>query len=144
MCNEQGIQAYPTLRIYPKVKIDLINKIKWKYFLFFQRDTYQGPREKDALIRYAMSFVSTNVIKFDDRMFRNLKIEDKKPWLVSFCREIDEGDCLDDDQVYKLAVMLVSSIFLSLKMIDFFVIIRIILYKWAVLIVMLIHMYVNN
>ncbi len=98
-------------------------------FLFFQRDTYQGPREKDALIRYAMSFVSTNVIKFDDRMFRNLKIEDKKPWLVSFCREIDEGDCLDDDQVYKLAVMLVSSIFLSLKMIDFFVIIRIILYK---------------
>jgi hypothetical protein len=28
MCNEQGIQAYPTLRIYPKVKIDLINKIK--------------------------------------------------------------------------------------------------------------------
>ena len=54
-----------------------------------------------------MSFVSSNVIKFDDRMFRNLKIEDKKPWLVSFCREVDEGECLDDDQVYKLAVMLV-------------------------------------
>jgi DnaJ family protein C protein 10 len=88
MCNEQGIQAYPTLRIYPK------------------RDTYQGPREKDALIRYAMSFVSANVIKLDDRMFKNLKIENNKPWLVSFCRDIDEGECLDDDQVYKLAVML--------------------------------------
>ncbi|CAF0811895.1 unnamed protein product [Rotaria sp. Silwood1] len=88
MCNEQGIQAYPTLRIYPK------------------RDTYQGPREKDALIRYAMSFVSANVIKFDDRMFKSLKFDKNKPWVVSFCREIDEGDCLDDDQVYKLAVML--------------------------------------
>jgi len=80
-------------------------------FYFLKRDTYQGPREKDALIRYAMSFVSANVIKFDDRMFKTLKIDHKKPWLVSFCREIDEGDCLDDDQVYKLAVMLVSSIF---------------------------------
>ncbi len=58
-----------------------------------------------------MSFVSADVIKFDDRMFRNLKVENEKPWLVSFCREIDEGDCLDDDQVYKLAVMLVSYIF---------------------------------
>jgi hypothetical protein len=57
-----------------------------------------------------MSFVSTNVIKFDDRMFKNLQIENKKPWLVSFCRDIDEGECLDDDQVYKLAVMLVSLI----------------------------------
>lgn len=55
-----------------------------------------------------MSFVSANVIKLDDRMFKTLKVGDKKPWLVSFCREIDEGDCLDDDQVYKLAVMLVS------------------------------------
>ncbi|CAF2365186.1 unnamed protein product [Rotaria sp. Silwood2] len=88
MCNEQGIQAYPTLRIYPK------------------RDTYQGPREKDALIRYAMSFVSANVIKFDDQMFKSLKFDKNKPWLVSFCREVDEGDCLDDDQVYKLAIML--------------------------------------
>jgi hypothetical protein len=55
-----------------------------------------------------MSFVSANVLKIDDGVFRNLKAEDNKPWLVSFCREIDEGDCLDDDQVYKLAVMLVS------------------------------------
>jgi hypothetical protein len=55
-----------------------------------------------------MSFVTANVIKFDDRMFKTLKIDDKKPWLVSFCREVDEGDCLDDDQVYKLAVMLVN------------------------------------
>ena len=55
-----------------------------------------------------MSFVSANVIKLDDRMFRNLQIEHKKPWLVSFCRDVDEGECLDDDQVYKLAVMLVS------------------------------------
>lgn len=54
-----------------------------------------------------MSFVSGNVIKFDDRMFRTLKVDEKKPWLVSFCREVDEGECLDDDQVYKLAVMLV-------------------------------------
>jgi len=75
--------------------------------LFFKRDIYQGPREKDILIRYAMSFVSANVIKFDDRMFKTLKVDENKPWLVSFCREIDEGDCLDDDQVYKLAVMLV-------------------------------------
>jgi hypothetical protein len=59
-----------------------------------------------------MSFVSTNVIKFDDQMFKNLKIDNKNPWLVSFCREIDEGNCLDDDQVYKLAVMLVSLIIL--------------------------------
>jgi hypothetical protein len=57
-----------------------------------------------------MSFVTANVIKFDDRMFKTLKIDDKKPWLVSFCREVDEGDCLDDDQVYKLAVMLVNEI----------------------------------
>jgi hypothetical protein len=57
-----------------------------------------------------MSFVSANVIKLDDRMFKNLKIETNKPWLVSFCRDIDEGECLDDDQVYKLAVMLVSLI----------------------------------
>ena len=80
------------------------------FFASIKRDIYQGPRDKDALIRYAMSFVSTNVIKFDDRMFKNLKIDHKKPWLVSFCREIDEGDCLDDDQVYKLAVMLVNKI----------------------------------
>ncbi len=59
-----------------------------------------------------MSFVSTNVIKFDDQMFKTLKIDNKNPWLVSFCREIDEGNCLDDDQVYKLAVMLVSLIIL--------------------------------
>ena len=59
-----------------------------------------------------MSFVSANVLKIDDGVFKNLKPDDKKPWLVSFCREIDEGDCLDDDQVYKLAVMLVSEIFL--------------------------------
>jgi hypothetical protein len=57
-----------------------------------------------------MSFVTANVIKFDDRMFKTLQIDDKKPWLVSFCREVDEGDCLDDDQVYKLAVMLVNEI----------------------------------
>ncbi|CAF3957073.1 unnamed protein product [Rotaria magnacalcarata] len=88
MCNEQGIRAYPTLRIYPK------------------RDIYQGPREKNALIRYAMSFVSAHVVKFDDRMFKTLKADTNKPWLVSFCRDIDEGDCLDDDQVFKLAVML--------------------------------------
>ncbi|CAF0808672.1 unnamed protein product [Adineta steineri] len=88
MCNEQGIQGYPALRIYPK------------------RDTYQGPREKEILIRYAMSFVKANVVKFDDRMFRTEKFDNKKPWLVSFCREVDEGNCLDDDQVYKLAVML--------------------------------------
>ncbi|CAF0927093.1 unnamed protein product [Adineta steineri] len=88
MCNEQGIQGYPALRIYPK------------------RDTYQGPRDKEILIRYAMSFVKANVVKFDDRMFRTEKFDNKKPWLVSFCREVDEGNCLDDDQVYKLAVML--------------------------------------
>lgn len=89
MCNEQGIRAYPTLRIYPK------------------NEPYQGPRDKDSLIRYAMSFVSANVIKLQNDMFKNLRIEKRLPWLVSFCREIDEGDCLDDDQVYKLAVMLV-------------------------------------
>ena len=55
-----------------------------------------------------MSFVSANVIQFDDRSFQTLKFDEKIPWLVSFCREVDEGDCLDDDQVYKLAVMLVS------------------------------------
>lgn len=59
------------------------------------------------MIRYAMSFVSANVIKLDDRIIREFKPETNKPWLVSFCREVDEGDCLDDDQVYKLAVMLV-------------------------------------
>ena len=26
MCNEQGIQAYPTLRIYPKVRLNCIGK----------------------------------------------------------------------------------------------------------------------
>ncbi len=62
-----------------------------------------------------MSFVSANVIKFDDRMFKTLKVDNNKPWLVSFCREIDEGDCLDDDQVYKLAVMLVREILLLIK-----------------------------
>ena len=41
-------------------------------------------------------------------MFSSLQVEKKMPWLLSFCREVDEGDCLDDDQVYKLAVMLVS------------------------------------
>ena len=56
-----------------------------------------------------MSFVSANVVKLDDRMFNSLQVEKQKtPWLLSFCREVDEGDCLDDDQVYKLAVMLVS------------------------------------
>ena len=55
-----------------------------------------------------MSFVSANVIKLDDQMFKNLRLEKKMPWLVSFCREVDEGECLDDDQVYKLAVMLVG------------------------------------
>jgi hypothetical protein len=77
----------------------------------FKRDIYQGPRDKDAMIRYAMSFVSANVIKLEDRTFDNLKFDKKTPWLISFCREIDEGDCLDDDQVYKLAVMLVRLIF---------------------------------
>ena len=77
---------------------------------FFQRDTYGGPREKDILIKYAMSFVKAHVVKFDDRMFRTFTDESKKPWLISFCREIDDGDCLDDDQVYKLAVMLVCLI----------------------------------
>jgi len=41
-------------------------------------------------------------------MIENLKTDNKSPWLVSFCREVDEGDCLDDDQVYKIAVMLVG------------------------------------
>lgn len=61
-----------------------------------------------------MSFVKANVVKFDDRMFRTFQFENKKPWLISFCREVDEGDCLDDDQVYKLAVMLVGSIDLNI------------------------------
>lgn len=76
-----------------------------------------------------MSFVSANVIKFDDRMFKTLKIDNKKPWLVSFCREVDEGDCLDDDQVYKLAVMLVSKIIFSFSYFLIFLLFRIILYK---------------
>lgn len=58
-----------------------------------------------------MSFVSANIIKLDDRMFKTLKLDKAKPWVVSFCREVDEGDCLDDDQIYKLAVMLVSECF---------------------------------
>ena len=55
-----------------------------------------------------MSFVSANVIKFDEELFKTAKFDKKMPWLLSFCRNMDEDDCLDDDQVYKLAVMLVS------------------------------------
>ena len=91
--------------------IDKYNEIKLKIFVscfaFSKRDIYQGPREKDALVHYAMSFVSAEVVKLNDRTFKTLKFDKKKPWLISFCREID-SDCLDDDQVYKLAIMLVS------------------------------------
>lgn len=55
-----------------------------------------------------MSFVSAEVIKLDSQMLKTLKVDKNQPWLVSFCREVDEGDCLDDDQIFKLAVMLVS------------------------------------
>ena len=65
-----------------------------------------------------MSFVSANVIQLNDRMFDTLKVEKKTPWLVAFCREVDEGDCFDDDQIYKLAVMLVSSFVSSFSLID--------------------------
>lgn len=35
MCNEQGIQAYPTLRIYPKVRLNCIGEeIEWFLFGF--------------------------------------------------------------------------------------------------------------
>jgi hypothetical protein len=34
MCNEQGIQAYPTLRIYPKVRNDFIDRINFKKIFF--------------------------------------------------------------------------------------------------------------
>lgn len=70
-----------------------------------------------------MSFVSSNVIKLDDRMFQTLKVDEKKPWIMSFCREVDEGECLDDDQIYKLAVMLVGEKILSSTDIIFFIVI---------------------
>jgi hypothetical protein len=79
-----------------------------------------------------MSFVSANVVKLDDRMFKTLKFDNKKPWLISFCRDIDEGECLDDDQVYKLAVMLVNLIVIIDDDELNFIFIRIILCKSAV------------
>lgn len=54
-----------------------------------------------------MSFVSATVVQFDDRMIENFHLDSKTPWLIVFCREIDENDCLDDDQIYKLAAILV-------------------------------------
>lgn len=112
MCNEQGIQAFPTLRIYPKVKIVRVEEKKTTFENLFQRDVFQGPRDKEILVRYAMSFVSANVVQFDDRMIENFHMDSKTPWLIVFCREIDENDCLDDDQIYKLAAIFVRFAFL--------------------------------
>ncbi|CAF0832321.1 unnamed protein product [Didymodactylos carnosus] len=91
LCNEQGIQSYPSLLIYPR------------------RDRYNGHRHKDDLIRFAMSFVTADLLHLNDATFKrelSKKSQNNKPFLIVYCRENDEDDCLDKDQAFKLAAML--------------------------------------
>ncbi|CAF0886173.1 unnamed protein product [Didymodactylos carnosus] len=92
LCNEQGIQAYPSLLIYPG------------------RINYNGDRQKDDLIRYAMSFVTADLLHLNDKTFKqelSEKSQNNKPFLIAYCRKNDEDNCLDDDEAFKLAAMLI-------------------------------------
>jgi len=98
LCNQQQIQAFPSLIMYPK------------------REKFVQHKSIENLLRFAMSFTKGQVIEFKsvDTYLKQLK-SSKTPWLISFCLGSNSDDneelnyelnCLEESIKKKLAVML--------------------------------------
>lgn len=87
LCQSQNVMGYPSLVLYP------------------QRIFFNGQRELDELINFAMSSVSTEVHQMADANFDALtnKWEEyaSRPWVIDFCD--DHDNCLSQISRRKLA-----------------------------------------
>ena len=88
LCQEQGINAYPSLFLYPR-----------------KLDRYQGDKSKDALVNYALENVQ---ISFHQLSTNEFFESTSFPWFVHFCDPGDDGDCLSERAMLRLSGMLSS------------------------------------
>uniref|UniRef100_A0A158R4Y1 DnaJ homolog subfamily C member 10 n=1 Tax=Syphacia muris TaxID=451379 RepID=A0A158R4Y1_9BILA len=90
LCQSQNVMAYPSLVLYPEG-------------IFFN-----GPREMETLVEFAMSRVSAEVHYIKNSNYKALTEEwDQyafRPWVVDFCDEHD--NCLSVTNRRKLSIML--------------------------------------
>lgn len=101
LCNEQQIQSFPSLVMYPK------------------KQRFNDVKTIDNLIKFALSFASGNVhdLSSPDRYQNQLNKNLSRPWLISYClptggQDTDNEDinyelnCLEESVLRKLAIML--------------------------------------
>ena len=127
LCNEQMIQAFPSLVIYPNVKAQcscnrlLVQNLS-KCFCCFQKEKYNGPKSLESLLKHALSFAKGKTYDLSDHglYVSQLGEKEQKPWLISYCLSSDGNDatetsenelnyelnCLEESVQQKLSIML--------------------------------------
>ncbi|XP_065051980.1 dnaJ homolog subfamily C member 10-like [Rhopilema esculentum] len=85
LCTSQGIQSYPSLKLYPTGEF------------------FYGHKTTDEIVKFALDSVEIVVIKLTSDNFKELN-DHSLPWLVSFCSP--DEDCLSAKTKTKLAGML--------------------------------------
>ena len=95
LCNEQQIQAFPSLVMYPK------------------KQRYNDIKIIDNLMRFALSYASGNVYDLSslEKYQIQLKKSSSRPWLISYCLpstglDEDGGDHELNYELNCLAIML--------------------------------------
>lgn len=95
LCNQQQIQAFPSLIMYPK------------------REKFSQHKTIEKLLHFALSFTKGKSIDLNDNSYLNQLNSNDKPWLISFCLNSNDNDdlnyelnCLDDTIKRKIAIML--------------------------------------
>ncbi|CAF0707832.1 unnamed protein product, partial [Brachionus calyciflorus] len=95
LCNEERIQAFPSLIMYPK------------------GHRFSEVKNLDNLMKFALSFASGNIHELNLDSYKKIQNSDK-PWLLSFCLSANsdsdeelnyELNCLDEMTLRKLAIM---------------------------------------
>jgi DnaJ homolog subfamily C member 10 len=95
LCNQQQIQAFPSLIMYPS------------------RQRFQQEKTVENLLYFAFSFTKGELINLNTN---SMQVKNNLPWLISFClKSSDEEEavdlnyelnCLDDSIKKKLSIML--------------------------------------
>ncbi|KAM9709669.1 dnaJ homolog subfamily C member 10 isoform 1-T2 [Menidia menidia] len=92
LCRRKGINSYPSLYIYKSGQ---------------RPEKFNGERNKDDLVRFAMQFITTSVTQlWQGNVFNEIEsaFSSGLGWLITFCS--DTGDCLEPRTRQKLAGML--------------------------------------
>jgi len=88
LCRMQGINGYPSLRIYPT------------------GEYYYGEHEKEKMISHIMSNLEVDVIDLTLTMIKEVMPTSERPWLIAFCDDETLIHCMEDRMLIKLSAML--------------------------------------